>query len=74
MPETQNGAAVQVRLHGPLFERLENWRRAQPSIPHRSEALRALLEQALAPRDGTPSAAKPGVPNSKKMPGRSRVN
>ena len=27
------GAAVQVRLEGPLFAELENWRRAQPKLP-----------------------------------------
>ena len=42
------GAAVQVRLAGPLFAALENWRRAQPQITPRSWALRQLLERALA--------------------------
>jgi hypothetical protein len=37
------GAAVQVRLEGPLFAELENWRRAQPKIIPRSWALRQLL-------------------------------
>jgi hypothetical protein len=41
-------AAVQVRLEGPLFAELENWRRAQPKIVPRSWALRQLLERALA--------------------------
>jgi hypothetical protein len=41
-------AAVQVRLEGPLYIALENWRRSQPKIPARSEALRALIERALA--------------------------
>jgi hypothetical protein len=43
------GAAVQVRLRGPLFKSLENWRRSQPKILPRSEALRILIERALAP-------------------------
>ena len=42
------GAAVQVRLEGPLFAELENWRRTQPKIIPRSWALRQLLERALA--------------------------
>ena len=42
------GAAVQVRLDGPLFTELENWRRAQPKIVPRSWALRQLLGRALA--------------------------
>jgi hypothetical protein len=41
-------AAVQVRLEGPLYQALENWRRSRPKIPARSEALRELLERALA--------------------------
>ena len=41
-------AAVQVRLEGPLFAELENWRRAQPKIIPRSWALRQLLERALS--------------------------
>jgi hypothetical protein len=42
------GAAVQVRLDGPLFVALEDWRRAQPKIVPRSWALKQLLERALA--------------------------
>jgi hypothetical protein len=51
------GAAIQVRVSGPLFERLENWRRSQSKIPARSEALRSLIEQALA-SDAAPAADK----------------
>jgi len=43
-------AAVQVRLDGDLYRRLEDWRRAQPKIPHRSVALRELLERGLGER------------------------
>jgi hypothetical protein len=39
--------AVHVRLRGSLYDRLENWRRSQPKIPARSDALRALIERAL---------------------------
>ena len=35
---TENSGAIHVRLHGPLFEHLENWRRSQPKIPSRSDA------------------------------------
>jgi hypothetical protein len=38
-PSDVTGAAVQVRLEGPLFAELENWRRAQPRIIPRSWAL-----------------------------------
>jgi hypothetical protein len=41
-------SAVQVRLDGLLYQRLEDWRRSRPKIPPRSEALRELLELALA--------------------------
>lgn len=41
-------AAMQVQVSGPLREQVENWRRAQPKIPPLSEALRQLIEKALA--------------------------
>ena len=43
----ENGGAIHVRLHGSLFERLEDWRRAQDKIPARSDAIRKLLQRAL---------------------------
>jgi hypothetical protein len=36
-----------TRVGGRLRDRFENWRRAQPVIPPRSEALRSLLNKAL---------------------------
>jgi hypothetical protein len=47
-------AAVQLRL-GPLFELVEDWRRSQPKIPPRSEAIREIVRLALsaAQRDAT---------------------
>jgi hypothetical protein len=57
MNDPENGAAVQVRLSGSLFERLEDWRRSRPKIPHRSEALRWLIERALAASDNATTAA-----------------
>ena len=45
------GAAVQERLKGQLYEALENWRRSQPRIPPRSDALRMLLERALGQQE-----------------------
>jgi hypothetical protein len=44
--ETIRNAAVQLRL-GSIFESVENWRRSQPKIPPRSEAIRQLLKLAL---------------------------
>jgi hypothetical protein len=40
-------AAVRLPLKGPLFERVEDWRRSHPKIPSRNEAIRLLLWQAL---------------------------
>jgi hypothetical protein len=39
-------AAVQLRL-GSIFTPLEDWRRRQPKIPPRSDAIRELLKRAL---------------------------
>ena len=60
MPDSSDvtGAAVQVRLEGPLFAELENWRRTQPKIIPRSWALRELLERALACDRPSPRRAK----------------
>jgi hypothetical protein len=44
--ETTRNAAVQLRL-GSIFNEVENWRRSQPKIPPRSEAIRQLLKLAL---------------------------
>jgi hypothetical protein len=49
-PENSAGA-VFVRLGGKLYDRLEDFRRRQAKIPHRSEALRSLIERALTASD-----------------------
>jgi len=41
-------AAVRLHLEGPIFALLEDWRRSHEKIPSRSEALRLLIELALA--------------------------
>lgn len=41
-------SAIQVRVSGSLREQVENWRRSQEKIPPLSQALRLLLERALA--------------------------
>jgi hypothetical protein len=47
-------AAVRLQLEGPIFALVEDWRRSQPKIPSRSEALRLLIKRALAARpDGS---------------------
>jgi hypothetical protein len=60
--DPQTGSAVQVRISGPLFERLENWRRSQVKIPARSEALRSLIEQALSASDSAADEAARSSP------------
>jgi metal-responsive CopG/Arc/MetJ family transcriptional regulator len=38
---------VQLRLDAKLFQLVENWRRSQPEIPSRSEAIRKLVRKAM---------------------------
>jgi hypothetical protein len=42
-----SNAAVRFQLEGPIFARIEDWRRSQPKIPSRPEAIRELLRRAL---------------------------
>jgi hypothetical protein len=51
-----SGSAVQVRLQGPLYNALEDWRRSRPKIPSRAVALRELLERALAEQQDAATA------------------
>jgi hypothetical protein len=53
--DRRQNAAVQLRL-GPLFQLVEDWRRSQPKIPPRSEAIRELVRLAL-------NAVQPGAPS-----------
>jgi len=39
---------INVRVDEKFLERLDEWRRKQPDLPTRPEALRRLAEQALA--------------------------
>jgi hypothetical protein len=40
-------AVVRLPLEGPIFALVEDWRRSQPKIPSRNEAIRMLLRRAL---------------------------
>ena len=40
-------AVVRLPLEGPIFALVEDWRRSQPKIPSRNEAIRLLLRPAL---------------------------
>jgi|EndMetStandDraft_8_1072994.scaffolds.fasta_scaffold19689_2 hypothetical protein len=42
--------AVRLDLDGPILAGVEDWRRSQPEIPPRSEAVRVLLTLALSAR------------------------
>jgi len=39
-------AVVRLPLEGPIFALVEDWRRSQPKIPSRNEAIRLLLRRA----------------------------
>lgn len=41
------GVPVQTRLQEDALARLDAWRRKQPDVPTRPEALRRLMEKAL---------------------------
>jgi hypothetical protein len=44
----QTGQMVSTRLQPELLKRLDDWRREQPDLPSRPEALRRLAERALS--------------------------
>jgi hypothetical protein len=43
----EQSAVVRLPLEGPIFALVEDWRRSQPKIPSRNEAVRLLLRRAL---------------------------
>ena len=43
----QTGQMVGTRLQPELLKKLDDWRRDQPDLPNRPEALRRLAEKAL---------------------------
>jgi hypothetical protein len=53
----KDAAAVRLELEGPIFAQVEDWRRAQPKIPSRNEAIRMLIRQALERPAGNSEAA-----------------
>ena len=45
---------IQMRVNDEFVRRVDDWRRQQPELPSRSEALRYLIELGLqAAQDGT---------------------
>jgi hypothetical protein len=53
-PRTGIGTPVQVRLRDGLLASLDQWRRKQPDLPNRPEAMRRLIEEALKVREAKP--------------------
>jgi Arc/MetJ-type ribon-helix-helix transcriptional regulator len=50
-------AAVVLRLTNDTFDWIEDWRRSQPKIPSRSDAIRQLLELARGDEQRRSAAA-----------------
>jgi hypothetical protein len=46
------GRPVQMRLDEKFLARLDDWRRLQPDLPNRTEAIRRLVDQSLSPKGG----------------------
>jgi hypothetical protein len=59
--------AVRLDLDGPILAGVEDWRRSQPEIPSRSEAVRLLLALGLRTADG------PRPPDMRRLRTPSRV-
>jgi metal-responsive CopG/Arc/MetJ family transcriptional regulator len=49
-----------MRASKELFEMLDNWRRKQPDIPGRSEAIRRLIEKGIAAEAAETAKSKRG--------------
>ena len=48
--DAKSGRIIMIASE-PLLDRVEEWRRQQPRIPTKSEAVRILVEQALDARE-----------------------
>jgi hypothetical protein len=73
-------AVVRLPLEGPIFALVEDWRRSQPKIPSRNEAIRLLLQRALerssenseaavGEREGAAESARCDLPSARKRRG-----
>ena len=47
-PATGTNPSIGVRMSPETLERLDDWRRKQPDLPGRPEAIRRIVEKALA--------------------------
>ena len=43
---------INVRVDDEFLKRLDDWRRKQPDLPNRPEAIRRIVDQALAQSEG----------------------
>ena len=48
----RKGRPVQMRLEDEFIAKVDDWRRVQPDLPNRTEAIRRLVEQALSGKGG----------------------
>ena len=46
-PATGVGIQIGMRWHEPVLEAIDEWRRQQPDLPSRTEAIRRLVELGL---------------------------
>lgn len=51
-PKTGVGTLIGMRWHAPVLAAIEEWRRDQPDLPSRSEAIRRLVEIGLRAKGG----------------------
>ena len=49
-PQIRKGRPVQMRLENEVLAKLDEWRRHQPDLPNRTEAIRRLIDAALFPK------------------------
>jgi hypothetical protein len=54
-----NDKQFQMRISEEFLARIDEWRRAQPDIPGRAEAIRRLVEIALGDKSKTKASAVP---------------
>jgi hypothetical protein len=52
---------LDMRVRPEWLAKVDDWRRRQPTIPTRSEAVRILVEQALDGSDERPASAEPSA-------------
>jgi hypothetical protein len=46
-PATGIGTLIGIRWHEPTLTEIEEWRRRQPDLPSRADAIRRLVEMGL---------------------------